>query len=268
LQLIDNVSSTGQRLGGTAEVQVGEGRQDAPVGTTIALIEQAQKIESAVHKRLHAAQSEELQILKELLQEDPEALWRHRRKGANGQHPWNEDSLRAALENYDLIPVADPNTPSHMHRMARAEAFAQKVSMNPQMFDMKAVYQYYFQSIGMADADRFFAPPMAPQANQIDPVIVAAQSAHQIAQMKAQTDAQNAQLKAQSDAQAAQMKAAAQNQSNQIKLLDIQSRAQEGQANRQSKEQIEKLKIAERLAVHPLSQSIIAGQQPPGAGAI
>jgi hypothetical protein len=232
LQLIENVSATGQRLGGTGESNVGEGVQNAPVGTTLALIEQAQRVMSAVHKRLHAAQAEEFQILKELLQEDPESLWRHR-KGPNTR-PWDEETLRAALENYDLIPVADPNTPSHMHRLARAEAFAEKVAMNPDMFNLRKAYMYYFHAIGMDGIEEFFAPPQPPQEPQMDPKAVLAAHA--------------AQLKVQSDAQ-----------SNQVKLLDIQTRAAEGEANRQSKERIEQLKIAERLAVHPSSQQIISG---------
>jgi hypothetical protein len=153
-------------------------------------------------------------------------LWRHR-KGK--QQPWDADTLLAALENNDLIPRADPNTPSHMHRMARAEAFAQKVAMAPQLFDLIKCYTYYFRSIGMNDVDQFFAPQSVPQEAPLDPKVLAMQA------------------KAQSDAQ-----------SNQVKLLDIQTRASEGAANRASKEHIEQLKIAERLAVHPQSQEIIA----------
>ena len=65
MSLVENIAQTGMRVGGTSEQPVGEGKQDAPVGTTIALIEQAQKILSAVHKRLHAAQAEEFQMLKD-----------------------------------------------------------------------------------------------------------------------------------------------------------------------------------------------------------
>jgi hypothetical protein len=239
LQLIENVGATGQRVGGTAENNVGEGNQNAPVGTTLALIEQATKIMSAVHKRLHASQAEEFQILKELLQEDPEALWRHR-KGRN--RPWDENVIRAALENCDLIPVADPNTPSHMHRMARAEAFAQKVAANPAMFDLKKVYEYYFHAIGIDGIEEFFSPPPPPQEVQPDPNVVKSIQAAHAAQLKSQSDQQN----------------------NQVKLLDIQTRAAEGAANRASKEKIEQLKIAERLAVHPSSQMLLAGSENPG----
>jgi hypothetical protein len=69
--LVDNIAQTGQRVGGTAEIQIGEGKQDAPVGTTLALIEQATKIMDAVHKRLHAAQAEEFQLAQGMLPRKP-----------------------------------------------------------------------------------------------------------------------------------------------------------------------------------------------------
>lgn len=236
MSLIDSVAQTGQRVGGTADTPAAAAKQDAPVGTTLALIEQAAKVMSEVHIGVCQSQAEEFAILRELLQDDPEALWRGR-KGK--QPPWDADTLLAALENYDLIPRADPNTPSHMHRMARAEAFAQKVALVPQLFDLRKCYTYYFRAIGMNDAEQFFAPSQPPQEAPPDP--------------KALVAMQTAQLKAQSDAQ-----------TNQIKMMDIQSRVSEGAANRASKEHIEQLKIAERLAVHPQSQEIIA--EPPAKG--
>jgi hypothetical protein len=130
-----------------------------------------------------------------------------------------------------------------MHRMARAEAFAQKVAADPAMFDKKKCYQYYFHAIGIDGIEQFFAPPAPPQAAQPDPNAVKSIQATQVAQIKSQDAAQ----------------------ANQVKLLDIQTRAAEGQANRQSKEKIAQLQIAERLAVHPSSQMLLAGNEPSGA---
>ena len=243
IQFIENIAATGARLGGTAEIQVGEGRQDAPVGTTLAMIDQAQKIISAVHKRIHAAQAEEFEILKELLQEDPEALWRHRR---NGSHPWNEDTLRAALENCDLVPCADPNTPSQLHRQMKVAALAQRAAAAPQLYDPKAVEEYILRELGIADPDRFFAkidPNAQPQQPQVDP---RAMSNILTAKMKMDDSAQERALKMQLAEQAAQTAA----------------------ADRASKENIQKWQLAKELAIHPLSQPILSGQMPPmGAAA-
>src|SRR5208282_1689052 len=130
IQLIDNIATQAKNVGGTAELQIGEGKQDAPVGTTLALIEQATKLMSAVHKRMHQAQGTEFDMLKSLLMEDPEALWRHNKKSKvlallvqmAGQEQVvadveaAEDRHRAlfltALSDCELIPRADPNTSS------------------------------------------------------------------------------------------------------------------------------------------------------------
>ena len=75
MQLIGDLAETGQRVGGTSELQVGEGRAEMPVGTMLAMVEQATKVMNAVHKRLHAAQAEELRLLAEVFREHPESFW-------------------------------------------------------------------------------------------------------------------------------------------------------------------------------------------------
>lgn len=161
MNLTTHIADTGQRLGGTANVGVGEGKQDAPVGTTLALIEQATKVEGAVHKRLHTAQAKEFQLLKKLFRADPEALWRHR-----GQkiipHKWNAETVIAALDNYDIVPVADPNTPSHMHRLMKAMAIKQLQGMNPDMYDPVKVDTRVLHMINVDDPETLFAPPKPP----------------------------------------------------------------------------------------------------------
>lgn len=156
---VEKIEQVVQRLAGTAEVVVGEGRQDAPVGTTLAMIEQATKMLAAVHIRLHAAQSEEFQLLKELFREDPEAFWRNNKRPA---HQWRKEELMAALENSDIVPAADPNTPSHMHRIMKAVALKQLQAMNPQLYDAKAVDSRIMRMIGIADPSTLFAPPAPP----------------------------------------------------------------------------------------------------------
>jgi hypothetical protein len=250
MQLVQDIATTGQRVGGTAEAQVGEGNAQAPVGTTLALIEQAQQIISAVHKRIHAAQSEEFQMLKELLQEDPEALWRHDKIN---QAPWNADTLVAALENYDLVPMADPNTPSHMHRLMKLMGVKQLQAANPTLYDAKAVDEFCLREMGIEDPERFFAPPQPPQQAAPDPNIIKAQAQQQAAQLKAMTQAQSDQLKAKQS-----------EQSNQIKLLDIQARTHSAEMDRASRENLAKMQLAERLAVHPMSTALFTPPQMPG----
>jgi hypothetical protein len=166
---IDNIAQTGQRLGGTAEVQVAEGRQDAPVGTTLALIEQAMKPMDAVHKRLHAAQSQEFQLLKQCFRENPQAFVDAVNR--KGTVTWDEDKFLDALDNASIVPMADPNTPSQMHRLMRAMGVKQLAAQNPTMYDIKEVDTYVMQQAGVADPDRFFAKA-PPSAAQPDPKLL------------------------------------------------------------------------------------------------
>jgi len=156
MNLVQNMVETGQRVGGTAELAVGEGRQDAPVGTTLALIDQATKILNSVHKRLHAAQAEEFQLLVRCFREHPESFWG---KNKRPHLQWNEQVFIEALNNCELTPQADPNTASATQRMMKVMALKQMAASNPQMYDPVAVDTAALQALGWSNPEQFFAPP-------------------------------------------------------------------------------------------------------------
>ena len=160
MMLVDNMAQTGQRIGGTSEMQVGEGRSDAPVGTTLAMIEQATKLLNAVHKRLHAAQAEEFQLLVEVFKDHPESFWQ--RKGRSNVK-WDEPTFLAAINNCELVPQADPNTASHAVRVMKITALKQLQQANPSMYDPIAIDTAALQAIGYSNPAQFFAPPQAQQ---------------------------------------------------------------------------------------------------------
>lgn len=192
MQLVDNIAQTGQRLGGTAEINVGEGRADAPVGTTMALIEQATKVLDAVHKRLHTAQQEEFSVLKELLEEDPEALWADNKRQIDQQQ---KDQLYIALKDVNFVPAADPNTPSRMHRIMQAVAIKQLQAANPQIYNALEVDSTILSMIGFSNPERFFAPPPPPGSQPPDPHVVAAQAKAEAAKLQAATSEKDLALK-------------------------------------------------------------------------
>lgn len=229
MQFVSHIAETGQRLGGTAQIDVGEGKQDAPVGTTLALIEQATKIMSAVHKRLHQAQSEEFQLLMEEFKADPEALWRHKPKAAKERisQYWNIDRVLQALENCTLAPKADPNTPSHMHRMMKAQA-VKMLAMGNQMYNQQEVDRFVLEEMGVGDPDRFFAPPQPPMQPPVDPVKM--------------------------------MDAQRKMQETQIKAADTQKKYEDKEKDRKLKRDIAVLSLAERLAANPQSDQIVDRQ--------
>ena len=161
MQLADNMAQTGMRVGGTSEQQVGEGRPDAPVGTTLANIEQAVKILNAVHKRMHAAQAEEFKLLVECFRENPEAFWQ---SGTRSNTPWDEATFIAALADVELSPQADPNTASSSQRIMKIMALKQLQQANPSMYDPIAIDTAALQAIGWSNPQQFFVPPAAMSA--------------------------------------------------------------------------------------------------------
>jgi hypothetical protein len=200
MQLVENIVQTGMRLGGTSEQQVGEGRADAPVGTTLALIEQATKVLNSVHKRMHAAQAEEFQLLVRVFREHPESFWQRNKKPAYG---WDEKVFLNALDNFDLIPQADPNTASHTQRVMKVMALKQLQAASPSLYNPVAIDRAALQALGWNNPDQFMVPPEAAAAPP--PELIQAQAKMRQEDEKAQAatiTAQARMLDARSKAQA------------------------------------------------------------------
>ena len=233
---IQHVEELGQRLGGTAQLNVGEGRQDAPVGTTLALIEQSTKQTGAVMKRLHSAQAKEFQLLKERFKEDPEAFWRFNKKPAM---PWAKQQFVEAINDFDLVPVADPNNPTSLHRAAKSEWLKQVAMAAPGLLDVKKVFLRSAKDMEISDADDLLAPPAPPQSAPPVPPDPNKVGELALKERKLVMDTQSQAQKAAMDAQ-----------SQQLQLSDKV-------AERQSKEKIalmelqtERLRLASTLAIH------------------
>lgn len=203
-QFFGHVEETGQRVGGAASIPVAEGKADTPVGTMLAALEQTAKMVSAVHRRSHTAQSLEFKTLLELIREKPEDFVKYfENKGF-----WTVDRLKRAIENYALIPRADPNTPTHMHRLLKMMALKQLQQLSPELYDAKKVDEVILQSLGFDDPQEFFAPPAPPGQLPPDPTMA-------VAGIMAQTK----QAEIQSRERIEQGK-------GQLKVLEIQTRAQ------------------------------------------
>ena len=156
--LVENMVETGMRVGGTSEAQVGEGRADAPVGTTLAMIDQATKVMNSVHKRMHSAQAEEFKLIVECFKENPESFWQRNRKPA---YKWDEQTFLTALDNCDLVPQADPNTASHSQRVMKIMALKQLQAAQPTLYDPIAIDKAALKAIGWSNPEQFMASPEA-----------------------------------------------------------------------------------------------------------
>lgn len=179
MAMAQNLGTLGEKMAGVASLQVGEGKQDMPVGTILAIIEQATKVENAIHKRMHSAQAEELQLIVECFREHPESFWERNKKPAR---PWTQATFKKALDSFDLVPQADPNTSSHTQRIMKAVALKQMAELNKQNYDMEKVDATVLRTIGYSQPDQFFNKNPAPP----DPKAQAAQAKAQADQLRAQ----------------------------------------------------------------------------------
>ena len=228
---IAQLVETGERLGGVAQTAVGEGKDEAPVGTTLAMLEQQTKAMSAVHKNAHTSQAKEFQLLRDLFRKYPEALITagKKNKRRKSKNQWTVLQLLQALENYDIVPVADPNTPTHQHRIAKGVILKQLQSANPQLYDAKKVDTRILHMAQITDPETLFVDPATVQ-QQPDPKLIIAQ---------------------------------AQAQRNQTALQAAAMRAATHADDIESKERIEKMRIAQTEAVHPSSAPLVHSEVGP-----
>lgn len=262
MQLVENIVETGMRVGSTSEQPIAEGRADAPVGTTLALIEQAQKIISSAHKRIHTAQSTELELIAECFRENPESFWQRNRRPA---YKWDEQTFRQALDDYDLIPRADPNTASHIQRIMKVVALLQLTANDPS-YDQTKVKDQAIKTLGFSNPDEFKAtnPQLPPQ---IQKGIADAQNQTTMSQarmIEAQSSAKKVDADIANDQQKNQMTGAM--DAEKLKLEkerteDARNKTaaeiEDDKKGRLFKERIELIDTAQTLAVHPLSAPLV-----------
>ena len=147
LELLRETYEAARNLANTAEIAVGEGRQDAPVGTTVALMEAATRLQSATLKRAHKAFSKELKMLADLfgkyLPDEP--------------YPFPVRGGMSAImrqdfaNNIDVIPVSDPNISSSAQRMMRAEALLRFATQQPDQHNLREAYRQMYVEMGVPD---------------------------------------------------------------------------------------------------------------------
>jgi hypothetical protein len=271
MNLVVQMAETGMRVGGTSEVMVTEGKADSPVGTTLAMIEQAQKVLNSVHKRLHAAQSEEFEMLVECFKDHPESFWQKRRKAA---YPWDEKTFLDALDNYYFTPQADPNTSSQTQRLMKVLALKQLVATNPALYDPIAVDTAALQALGWSNPSQFMIPASAQ--GKPPPELLQAQAKMQIDKSNAdarmldsQTRAKEAQDRIELDHMRLQMEGQ-RDQGDPSKMLGLQVQQQEIQQrsedsmldavnrkrDRESRERLAAMKFAEQMAMNPQGLAI------------
>lgn len=255
MTLVDNMAQTGMRIGGTSEQQVGEGKTDMPVGTTLAMIEQAGKVLNSVHKRLHAAQCAEFSLLTREFKEHPESFWQKNRRPA---YPWDEQTFLMALNDCDLVPQADPNTSSQAQRLMKIMALKQLQQASPSLYDPIAVDVAALQAMGWSNPEQFMVPSEA--AGKPPPELLEAMS--KMENDRKSTDARM--LDAQTRAKEADAKIALDQQRLGLDAAKLQASTQpdpteanNDHQNRLSQERVQLIDLAQDVLQHPENVALI-----------
>jgi hypothetical protein len=273
MTLVENMAQTGMRIGGTSEQQVGEGRADAPVGTTLAMIDQATKVMNSVHKRMHASQAEEFKLLRDCFKENPESFWQRNNAPAL---PWDEQRFLQALEDCELVPQADPNTASHAQRMMKIMGLKQLQAANPSMYDPIAIDTAALQAMGWSNPQQFLVPPSA-LSQKPPPEVQYAQA--MVGIKKQEADAKTAMVQVKAQEVAAKMQEAQGGQQGmgqptfvdqlkaqelslkqnemELKQQDAVMDAMNRKRDRESRERLAAVRLAEEMAQNPAAIPVV-----------
>ena len=157
LQLMGIVVNAGQRFASITEMQVGEGNQNAAVGTTIALLERGSKVMSAIHKRLYTALKQEFKLLAKVISTYLPPVYPYDVVGGARQIKQLDFDDRV-----DILPVADPNIFSMSQRITLAQTELQLATSNPRIHNLYAVYRNMYTALGVKNVDQILPPPPPP----------------------------------------------------------------------------------------------------------
>ena len=150
--LLGNIVEEGRRIGSVADIQVGDMNSQAPVGTTLALMERSMKVMSGVQARLHAAMKNELRLLSRIIRDYMPAQYAYEMDG-----DFNRQTDFDA--RVDVIPVSDPNAATMSQRIMQYQAALQLSQQAPQLYDMGKLHRQMLEVLGIQDAEDIIKLP-------------------------------------------------------------------------------------------------------------
>jgi len=169
--LLGFVVEAGTRFASIADQKIGDSvASNAPVGTTMALMERGARIMSAIHKRLHYAQKIEFKLLAKIFAESLPPMYPYE----VGQNAVPTLKIEDFSDDIDIIPVSDPNIFSMSQRVTLAQTQLQLAQTDPQAHNMYEAYRRMYQALGVKDIDIILPVPKPPQPE--DPAVENANS--------------------------------------------------------------------------------------------
>ena len=157
LQLMGVVVGAGQRFASIADLQVGDGNQNAAVGTTVAMLERGSRTMSAIHKRLYASMKREFSLMARVFKLYLPPVYPYDVVGGQRQIKQSDFDDRI-----DILPVADPNIFSQTQRISLAQTEMQLAASNPAIHNQYEVYRNMYEALGVKDIDLILKRPEKP----------------------------------------------------------------------------------------------------------
>jgi hypothetical protein len=161
-QLLGNIVDEGRRFASTADMNVSDMSANAPVGTTLALLERQLKVMTAVQARVHFALKQELKLLKNLIRDYTDADYTYEPEYGSRK------AKRGDYDLVDLIPVSDPNAATMSQRVIQYQAVIQMAQMAPDIYDLPQLHRGMLDVLGIKNADKLV--PIEEDMKPVDPV--------------------------------------------------------------------------------------------------
>ena len=162
LALLNQITEEARRLSGMADMKVSDMSSQAPVGTTLALLERQLKTMGAVQARIHAAMKEEFRLLKDIIRDYT---------GPDYSYIPQDGTPQVKQEDYDLIeviPVSDPNASTMAQRVVQYQAALQLAQGAPQLYDLPRLHRQMLDVLGISNADKLV--PLPDDQTPRDPI--------------------------------------------------------------------------------------------------
>ena len=162
LALLNQITQEGRRLGAISDMNISDMSANAPVGTTLALLERTLKPMAAVQSRVHYSMKQEFKLLKAIIAEHAPAEYAYQ------PHRGEVSARRADYMLVDVIPVSDPNSSTMAQRVVQYQAVLQMAQQAPQIYDLPQLHRQMIDVLGIKNADKLV--PIAEDATPKDPV--------------------------------------------------------------------------------------------------
>lgn len=162
LALLNQIVEEGRRFANTADLQISDMSSQAPVGTTLAILERTLKVMSAVQARIHFSLKQELKLLKGIIAENTPPDYAYDPTSGNRQ------AKRSDYDNVDVIPVSDPNASTMAQKIVQYQAVLQLAQQAPQMYNMPLLHRQMLDAMGIKDSAKLL--PMSEDQKPQDPV--------------------------------------------------------------------------------------------------